>query len=81
MSQNSNFIIVGPDIPDGEQFYWNNQFGWIENFNEATTFDQEIMFAPLPMGGVGYLEVSVDGCELIGFWRGTPLYGVSENNF
>ena len=65
----TQFIIIGPDSPGGgECLVWNNQLGWIEDPNQATTFGREIMTIPLPEGGEGLLELSMDGAEFIAYW-------------
>ena len=59
------FIIVGDnDLSDKDQLYWNNELGW-STYNNATTFDKEIMTVPLPPGGAEYWGISMDKSEIL----------------
>jgi len=59
MSLQSEFVIFGDSIAKDCTVYWNvNSNTWTTNLSKATTFDREIMLAPLPPGGVGLLELS-----------------------
>lgn len=53
----SNYIITGPDSPDGLYTFWSNELGWTEKVEQATTFDREILTTPLPKGGTGVFEI------------------------
>lgn len=67
-----NFVIIGPDSPEGEIQYWSNSLeDWTTIFDKCTTFNKDILLAPYPLGAYGYLELSNDEviCE----------YAIEEN--
>lgn len=57
-----NYVIIGTE--DSERWpYWNNDLGWVEEFNQATTFPIDILSYPLPEGATG----------VTAFYHNTPV--------
>lgn len=71
MKLETQYIIVGPDIPEGDMFYWNVDKGW-GNYDNATTFDREIFTVPLPPGAEGIYEITTDKAELVAYYTIMP---------
>ncbi len=83
-NHNTQFVIIGNDPGNGEQMYWNNAQGWISDFTEATTFDREILTAPLPHGATGFIEFTLEGelvstIDRVSSGRGEIFFGKSED--
>lgn len=52
-----HYAIIGPEDHNELPTFWSlRKWGWVE-FHEATAFDARIIGSPLPIGGIGWLDV------------------------
>lgn len=65
----TQYVIAGAD--HGEPTWWNNEDGWVHEFEEATTFPLGLFGEPLPPGSTGILEMTLTG-DLVNFYAFHP---------
>lgn len=74
----TQFIIAGP-IQNEEQLWWNNHQGWISGLENATTLPKQILTSPLPPGGVGVMEITMN-MEFVAYYARVPTGMVARLN-
>lgn len=59
MEKHEPILIVCGHV-NGEDVYWSNDKGWVNDESMASCFDHRILSLPMPEGGTGILEI-LDG--------------------
>ncbi len=67
------YVIIGPDSDSEDQQYWNNRlWEWTSEFDEATRYDGQVFFMPLPPGAEGIMEFTEENEPIKFYALDTP---------